>query len=331
MSRLILLTGLLAASVAAQADHAAPGFKYIGCVEADAPTFPYKAVLPAPFSAEQCQHACHEQGKYAALNGEDCHCDDKSSSASASTSSSEEKEPKYKVIDESVCQIPCGSADDKAAAGFCGGPECPVSGKKRYSLYKKEFDDDECEEEHGDKKKDIGNNNNKAVPVKSTTTEIKTITSCPPEVTDCPLTKTIVDSPTPITKHHHHATDASAAAEALPRCPEKCGPPCPFSGCPPCPFGNCPPPCPPGCPFAPPPHAHTKFECDGEHCQTSAAAKATSSSSDGGIVTDSVASHSWATQGSAPTKVPDTISGGNRFEAGVVMGVTALVMAVCLL
>ncbi|KAK1245913.1 hypothetical protein MKX07_004982 [Trichoderma sp. CBMAI-0711] len=329
MSRLLLLTGLLAASVAAQADHAAPGFKYIGCVEADAPSFPYKAVLSAvaPFSAEQCQHACHEKGKFAALNGEDCHCDESSPSSSSSGA-----EPQYKVLDESVCQIPCVEADK--AAGFCGGPECPVSGKKRYTLYKKEFDDDECEKEHGDKKKDIGGsgawNNNKDLPTK-TATEVKTITSCPPEVTDCPLTAKAIDPPsTPITKHHHNAAAASAEAEALPRCPDKCGPPCPASGCPPCPFGNCPPPCPPGCPFAPPPHVHTKLECDGEHCKTKA--HATASSSGVKLVTDPVASHAWPTsQGEVPTKVPDTINGGARYEAGVMMGVTALVMAVCLL
>ncbi|KAH0489473.1 hypothetical protein TgHK011_009901 [Trichoderma gracile] len=323
MSRLLLLTGLLAASVAAQADHAAPGFKYIGCVEADAPSFPYKAVLSgASFSAEQCQHACHEKGKFAALNGQDCHCAEESS----------EEEPKYKAIDESVCAIPC--VESNKAAGFCGGPECPVSGKKRYTLYKKEFDDDDCEKEHGDKEKDIGGGgsvwNNKDLPTK-TATEIKTITSCPPEVTDCPLTKAI-DPPSPITKqhHHHHAAEASAEAEALPRCPDKCGPPCPASGCPPCPFGNCPPPCPPGCPFAPPPHVHTKLECDGEHCKTGALA---TTSAGGKLVTDPVASHAWPTsQGAAPTKGPDTISRGSRGEAGVMMmGVTALVMAVCML
>ncbi|TFB02862.1 hypothetical protein CCMA1212_005277 [Trichoderma ghanense] len=319
MSRLLLLTGLLAATVAAQADHAAPGFKYIGCVEADAPAFSYKAALSGPLSAEQCQHACHDKGKYAALSGEDCHCD-------------ESEEPKYKVLDGSVCAIPCEGGDK--AAGFCGGPECPVSGKKRYSLYKKEYDDDDCEKEHGDKKKDIGSSVlNKDVPVK-TTTEIKTITSCPPEVTDCPLTAhtKAIEPPPPSPIPKHHATSEEAA---LPRCPEKCGPPCPFEGCPPCPHGNCPPPCPPGCPFAPPPHEHTKLECDGEHCKTGAAPTTTSSACPPGgcvkLVTDTVASHARPTQGVVPTKVPETISGGVRYEAGAVMALAALVMAVCLL
>ncbi|KAL6876858.1 hypothetical protein J3F83DRAFT_712397 [Trichoderma novae-zelandiae] len=216
MSRLILLTSLMAAVISAQADHAAPGFKYIGCVEAEAPVFSWDAALPAPFSAQQCQHACHAKGKYAALDGAGCHCDE----ASAKTD-----ESKYKVLDESVCGIPCVGGN--ATAGFCGGPECPVTGKKRYSLYKKEKEDDDCEKEHGDKNKGIGTWN-KEVPVK-TTTAFKTIPSCPPEVTNCPLTAhTKVVEPSSIAKHQttpmspslparmssHPSSSRSSAAEA---------------------------------------------------------------------------------------------------------------------
>ncbi|PTB65776.1 hypothetical protein BBK36DRAFT_1099804, partial [Trichoderma citrinoviride] len=304
MSRLLLLTGLLAASVAAQADHAAPGFKYIGCVEAEPPAFSsWKTAtdLPASFSAEQCQHACHEKGKYAALDGAGgCRC-----YLSDDDGTSKEEEPKYNVIDESVCQIPCA-----AAGGFCGGPDCPVTGKKRYSLYKKEYEDDACEEEHGDDKNkdDIGtwnwNNKDKEDPATKTTTEIKTITSCPPEVTDCPLRAHDkgIDTPpfSPITKHQA----ASSAEPATPSHSEPAKPECDGE------------------------HCKKKPECDGEHCKITATTAAAPISSPpswscppGGpcvkLVTDSAPTHPRPTNGGVvPTKVPVTISGAvPRYEA----------------
>lgn len=48
MSRFALFAGLMAASVAAQAEFTAPGFRYIGCVEAEPPVFDFKADVPAP-------------------------------------------------------------------------------------------------------------------------------------------------------------------------------------------------------------------------------------------------------------------------------------------
>jgi hypothetical protein len=147
MSRFAVLASLMAASVAAQAEFVASGFKYIGCVEAEPPVFDFKADVPAPFSVQQCQYACHAKGKYAAMDGS-CNCYESSSS---------EAEPAYNILDESVCSIPCIGGN--RTAGVCGGPQCPVTGKKRYSLYKRETDhhnDEDCEEEDRDKSKWTG-------------------------------------------------------------------------------------------------------------------------------------------------------------------------------
>ncbi|GFP59863.1 hypothetical protein TASIC1_0015003200 [Trichoderma asperellum] len=127
MSRFAIFAGLMAVSVAAQAEFAAPGFKYIGCVEAEPAVFNAKADLPAPFSVQQCQDACHAKGKYAAMDGS-CNCYDSSSKA----------EPSYNILDESVCSLPCIGGN--RTAGVCGGPQCEVTGKKRYSLYKQEVE-----------------------------------------------------------------------------------------------------------------------------------------------------------------------------------------------
>jgi hypothetical protein len=254
MSRFAVLASLMAASVAAQAEFVASGFKYIGCVEAEPPVFDFKADVPAPFSVQQCQYACHAKGKYAAMDGS-CNCYESSSS---------EAEPAYNILDESVCSIPCIGGN--RTAGVCGGPQCPVTGKKRYSLYKRETDhhnDEDCEEEDRDKSKWTG------VQTKFISTTVKTITACPPEVTDCPL------SPTKATPHcpgegcHVPTTSAEPAEQP---CPEKCGPPCPPEGCPVCPLDGCLPSCPPGCPIgstiphppSPPPPVGV---CDGDHCK----------------------------------------------------------------
>ncbi|RFU77990.1 carbohydrate-binding wsc [Trichoderma arundinaceum] len=133
MSRLAFLASLMAASVAAQAEFAAPGFKYIGCVEAEPRVFGYNADIHAPFSAQQCQTACHGKGRYVALDG-GCHCHDHASNADTKLY--------YKKIDDSVCSLPCIGGN--STTGRCGGPQCPETGKKRYSLYQKD------EDHHGD-------------------------------------------------------------------------------------------------------------------------------------------------------------------------------------
>ncbi|KAL7957679.1 hypothetical protein V8C34DRAFT_171873 [Trichoderma compactum] len=309
MSRLALLVSLMAATAAAQAGYASHGFKYIGCVEADPPVFSSNVDLPAPFSAQQCQEACHAKGKYAAIDGS-CHCEDPSSKS----------EPQYKVLEDSVCVLPC--IDGNTTAGWCGGPQCPVTGKKRYSLYKKDHDD--CEED--DKGKGIGIGfHTKSIPVRTSTT-IKTITSCPPEVTNCPLScppgGCHIDPPSPVTKQH----PAPSSEPATPPCPEKCGPPCPPRGCGICPPGGCLPPCPPGCPFPRPPPP----ECPGEHCKTNLPASPTCPP--GGcvkLVTDPIPPRPHPTPAPAPTKVTVTISEGTRYRSGVLMAaVGALVVAV---
>ncbi|KAL7926990.1 hypothetical protein ACQKWADRAFT_308914 [Trichoderma austrokoningii] len=291
MSRFALLAGLMAASVAAQADFAAPGFKYIGCVEAEPPVFSYKADVPAPFSVQQCQYACHAKGKYAAMDGS-CNCYDSSASKA---------EPAYKMLDESVCSVPC--IEGNRTAGVCGGPQCDVTGKKRYSLYKKEMDhhDDDDEE-----KKYTG------VWTKYISTTVATITACPPEVTDCPL------SPTKATPHCQGEDchiPTTSAEPTKPPCPEKCGPPCPPEGCPACPLGGCLPSSPPGCPiWGPIPHTTPPPPipaCDGEHCKIGL--PPTLACPSGGCF------HPHSTV---------IISGGTRYQSGASIAVAALMVAV---
>ncbi|KAL6887966.1 hypothetical protein GGI43DRAFT_388039 [Trichoderma evansii] len=297
MSRFALLASLMAISVAAQAEFAAPGFKYIGCVEAEPPVFNYKADVSAPFTVQQCQYACHAKGKYAAMDGS-CNCYDASSKT----------EPSYKILDESVCSLPCIGGN--RTAGVCGGPQCPVTGKKRYSLYKKEMDhhdDDDCEKE--DKSKWTG------IRTEYITSTVKTITACPPEVTNCPL------SPTKATPHcpgEGCHVPTTSAEPTKPSCPEKCGPPCPPEGCMVCPPGGCLPSCPPGCPVwlpvhtshpPPPPPAPV---CDGEHCKV-------------GPPPPTLACPSGGCFHPHPTII---VSEGTRYQSGVLIAVTALVMAV---
>ncbi|KAM6485280.1 hypothetical protein HDV62DRAFT_284220 [Trichoderma sp. SZMC 28011] len=275
MSRLAILISIMAATAAAQAEYASHGFKYIGCVEAEPPVFSYNVDLPAPFSAQQCQEACHAKGKYAAIDGS-CHCEDPASKG----------EPQYNKLEDSVCVQPCIGGNQ--TAGWCGGPQCPVTGKKRYSLYK--MDDDHCDD---DKDKDIGNGfHTKSIPVRTSTT-IKTITSCPPEVTNCPLScppgGCHVDPPAPITTWKHHSAPSSEPKPPFPR-----------------------------------------PECDGEHCKTTVPASPTCPP--GGcvrLVTDPIPPRPHPTPDPAPTKVPVTISEGARYQSGVLMAaVAALVMAV---
>lgn len=289
MSRFALLAGLMAASVAAQAEFTAPGFKYVGCVEAEPPVFNFKADVPAPFSVQQCQYACHAKGKYAAVDG-GCNCYDSSSKA----------EPAYKILDQSVCSLPCIGGN--RTAGVCGGPQCPVTGKKRYSLYKKEMhhhDDDDCEEEGKGKDKGTG------IQTKYISTTVKTITACPPEVTNCPL------SPTKATPHcpgESYHVPTTSAEPTIPPCPEKCGLPCPPEGYPVCPPGGCLPSCPPGCPPPPPPPVPA---CDGEHCKI-------------GPPT-TLACPSGGCFHPHPTVI---ISKGTRHQSGALVAVAVLVMAV---
>ncbi|QYS96849.1 WSC domain-containing protein [Trichoderma simmonsii] len=275
MSRLALLVSLMAATAAAQAEYASHGFKYIGCVEAEPPVFSFNVDLPAPFSAQQCQEACHAKGKYAAIDGS-CHCEDPASKG----------EPQYNKLEDSVCVQPCIGGNQ--TAGWCGGPQCPVTGKKRYSLYK--MDEDHCDD---DKDKDIGNGfHTKSIPVRTSTT-IKTITSCPPEVTNCPLScppgGCHVDPPSPITTWKHHSAPSSEPKAPFPR-----------------------------------------PECDGEHCKTTVPASPTCPP--GGcvrLVTDPIPPRPHPTPDPAPTKVPVTISEGTRYQSGVLMAaVAAMVMAV---
>lgn len=294
MSRFALFASLMAASVAAQAEFTAPGFKYIGCAEAEPLVFNFQADVPAPFSAQQCQYACHAKGKYAAMDG-NCNCYDSSSKA----------KPAYKIIDESVCSVPCIGGN--RTAGVCGGPQCPVTGKKRYSLYKEMDHHDDDEEKT--KSKDIG------VWTKYISTTVATITACPPEVTDCPLSPTKATAIPQCPGEGCHISTTSVEPTRSP-CPEKCGSPCPPEGCPDCPPGGCLPSCPPGCPIwtstphsTPPPPVPA---CDGEHCKL-------------GPPPVTLACPSGGCFHPHPTII---ISKGTRHQSGVLIAVAALAMAV---
>ncbi|KAH8121773.1 hypothetical protein LI328DRAFT_171378 [Trichoderma asperelloides] len=297
MSRFAIFAGLMAVSVAAQAEFAAPGFKYIGCVEAEPAVFNAKADLPAPFSVQQCQDACHAKGKYAAMDGS-CNCYDSSSKA----------EPSYNILDESVCSLPCIGGN--RTAGVCGGPQCEVTGKKRYSLYKQEVEhhdgDDYDKEDKQELKYHDGTDYEKdktketGIQTKYITSTVKTITACPPEVTNCPLSpnKTIPQCPG---EGCHIPT--TSADPAKPTCPEKCSPPCPPEGCAACPPGGCLPVCPPGCPHPP--------ACDGEHCKIG--------------LPPSLACPSGGCFHPHPTVI---VSEGTRYQSGVLIALAAAAMAV---
>ncbi|PON30840.1 hypothetical protein TGAM01_v200260 [Trichoderma gamsii] len=288
MSRFALFAGLMAASVAAQAEFTAPGFRYIGCVEAEPPVFDFKADVPAPFSVQQCQYACHAKGKYAAMDGS-CNC---------YYSSPSKAEPAYKIIDGYICSVPCIGGN--TTAGMCGGPQCPMTGKKRYSLYKKEIDhhdDDDCEEEKT-KSKDIG------VWTKYISTTVATITACPPEVTDCPLSST---KATPHCPGQGCNVPTTSAEPTSPPCPEICGPPCSSEGCPICPPG-----CPIWTPVSHPTQTPPVPACDGEHCKL-------------GPPPATLACPSGGCFHPHPTII---VSKGTRYQSGVSITVAALVGAV---
>ncbi|POR36721.1 Uncharacterized protein TPAR_03076 [Tolypocladium paradoxum] len=226
MTRAALVAALLVALSAAQSDHAAPGFRYLGCVRADPAAFPMRPGLAHPFSPDKCQEACGPKAAYAALGNGGCHCDDAAS----------RREAKWDAVDEEQCCTLCDERDEKG--GHCGGPG--KDGKGVFNLYMKiptgprppPEEDEDCEEGKGMKPT--------RPPVETTmvrakATVIDTISSCPPEVPDCPAKKKhdcLAEGcrpppPPPTSAPRPHPTHANCT-----RCPPKAPPP----GC----TGDCP-------------------------------------------------------------------------------------------
>ncbi|OAQ58517.1 carbohydrate-binding WSC [Pochonia chlamydosporia 170] len=182
MSRAALAVVLIATGAAAQANFASDGFQYVGCVQASTGVFPVKMNLGDSFTVAQCQEACGKSGAYAAAAGNGCHCDNPISHVGLD----------FDVMDDSKCSQACKPGDAKA--GQCGGP-ISTDGQQLYNLYQRISTDP------------IPANvtlppiANKAVDL-PTSTFLKTITTCPPGVTDCPLHSTSEDPQKPCTKEH---------------------------------------------------------------------------------------------------------------------------------
>ncbi|KAK5993064.1 hypothetical protein PT974_06492 [Cladobotryum mycophilum] len=221
MSRYAILTGLMVLGVTAQAGPAAAGFKYVGCIEADPTSFGVGINFFAPFSADQCQKACGSKAMYAAL-GAGCHCDEPLSRVPVA----------FDIVDEAKCSTLCIEGDD--SAGHCGGPSSN-SGRQFYNLYQRDpnaIDTEECTKRKTTTAQVIIDT--KVAPGPAPT--IVTVTSCPPDAVDCPLSTaqpTAVDTKLPAA-----STDSGA-----PACPENCsGSECTYetSAAPSCSSGECP-------------------------------------------------------------------------------------------
>lgn len=114
-----LLVAGFAAVAAAQSDHAADGFDYVGCVKAADDAFPIPVSSVLPFEPEDCQEACWQVSQvFAAIRGGQCQCGPLS------------PPPEYELVDEASCNTPCLPDSDSV----CGGEDA-------YSLYRRARDD----------------------------------------------------------------------------------------------------------------------------------------------------------------------------------------------
>lgn len=176
----LALMASTATAAISQTQFAIPGYKYVGCVEATPGVFSNKQ--SHAISARDCQMACGASAsKYAALSG-GCYCDN-----TASTLPQD-----FTKVAESRCTSLCVAND--ISSGNCGAPIAnkPFA-KQVYNLYAR-----------------VSNKRQEAAPPAETTTPaadttaappppagtpstvevdlttLVTITSCPPDVTDCP-------------------------------------------------------------------------------------------------------------------------------------------------
>ncbi|ODA81388.1 hypothetical protein RJ55_04353 [Drechmeria coniospora] len=184
MARAALLAGLLTGIGAAQdaISSSTLGFHYMGCVAAAPSSFPLSpAGIPKRYTAAECFRACVAAGaNYAAL-GNGCHCDNAAPGQA----------PPYESVAESECSQECIIGDWRA--GRCGGPPASNPGSKQvFSLYMRTSlasisqrglmtDEEDCDDDKKAKEK------SKVVPVVIKAADVtKTITSCPPDVVNCP-------------------------------------------------------------------------------------------------------------------------------------------------
>ncbi|WYZ40834.1 hypothetical protein EsH8_IV_001175 [Colletotrichum jinshuiense] len=93
---------MLAAMVAAQANHVIHGFEYVGCVNVTSDKFNAFVNFGATYTPEQCQSACAGRN-YAATFADGCRC---GSNIEA-----------FAKVADALCSNPC---NDDAKYGFCG-------------------------------------------------------------------------------------------------------------------------------------------------------------------------------------------------------------------
>ncbi|KAK3179925.1 hypothetical protein K4F52_008668 [Lecanicillium sp. MT-2017a] len=249
MSKVAILGSLLATTAVAQSALAAPGWKYVGCVEASPDIFGTETDVSEPFSPAQCQDACGKQNaNYAAL-GNGCHCDVKYSDIAID----------FDQVDPMKCSVPC--MDNDPDAGQCGAQPAAAGknfAKQVYNLYQRATEDDAQVEARAE----MTPAPEVATAGAATSTKLVTITSCPPDVPDCPVhhmrvitqtipcpekpttTPTPTPKPVPIFTKYKNITEDCGCDTTMkpvwtaPVCPEDClKTECPPQGCKPCPSG----------------------------------------------------------------------------------------------
>lgn len=181
----LALMASTATAAISQTQFAIPGYKYVGCVEATPGVFSNKQSHAV--SARDCQMACGASAsKYAALSG-GCYCDN-----TASTLPQD-----FTKVAESRCTSLCVAND--ISSGNCGAPIAnkPFA-KQVYNLYARVSN--KRQDDAAAPAADPAPPAETTAPVADTTappagtpstvevdlTTLVTITSCPPDVTDCP-------------------------------------------------------------------------------------------------------------------------------------------------
>ncbi|OAA34713.1 Carbohydrate-binding WSC [Metarhizium rileyi] len=214
-----LVAGIMAASVGAQASLASNGFQYVGCVQAKPCFFPLKMDLGDSFTITQCQQACGEKSSYAAAAGDGCHCEDAVSHAA----------PEYNVTDDSRCSRACKAGDEKA--GRCGGLDAE-EGHQLYNLYRR------VSAHHAAPNVTAARSADETAVV-ATSTALSIVTTCAPDVVDCPArSKGDKSYTTPHTAEGHSSSYPVQTKTALacsnctaPVSPSRAHYPCPGPEC----------------------------------------------------------------------------------------------------
>ncbi|OHE94178.1 hypothetical protein CORC01_10516 [Colletotrichum orchidophilum] len=111
-----LLVLLLAALVAAQANHVIYGFEYLGCVSVTSDKFDAFVDFGRGYTPEQCQSACTGRN-YAATFPDGCRCGSSLKS--------------FPVVNEALCSNSCNGDTSLGQCGFSNPPTCSYA-----NLYK---------------------------------------------------------------------------------------------------------------------------------------------------------------------------------------------------